>query len=106
ETVAAVENIEDILAVPELGFVFIGPLDLSVALGQPNELDHPDVAAAVETVRGAAVDAGVSVGGLGFGMDDVNEKAANGYSLLNVGSTTGALQQTVTGWLDAFDGRR
>ncbi|UWG46523.1 2,4-dihydroxyhept-2-ene-1,7-dioic acid aldolase [Halanaeroarchaeum sp. HSR-CO] len=105
ETVAAVENIDDILAVPELGFVFIGPLDLSVALGQPNELDHPDVAAAVETVREAAIDAGVPVGGLGFGMDDVNEKAANGYSLLNVGSTTGALKQTVTGWLEAFDER-
>jgi 2-dehydro-3-deoxyglucarate aldolase len=106
ETVAAVENIEDILAVPEIGFVFIGPLDLSVALGHPNELDHPAVEEAVETVRTAAVDASVPVGGLGFGMDDVNEKAANGYSLLNIGSTTGALQQTITEWLEAFDERR
>jgi 2-dehydro-3-deoxyglucarate aldolase len=103
ETAASVENLDDILAVPDLGFVFIGPLDLSVSLGHPGELDHPDVQAAVETVRSAAVEAGVPVAGLGFGMEDVNEKAANGYQLLNLGSTTGALKETITGWLDTYD---
>jgi 2-dehydro-3-deoxyglucarate aldolase len=73
-----------------------------VALGHPGDVDHPAVQEAVETVRSAAVDAGVPVGGLGFGMDDVVEKAANGYQILNLGSATGAIQQTVTGWLDAY----
>ncbi|WP_284007421.1 HpcH/HpaI aldolase family protein [Haloarcula pelagica] len=104
ETAAAVENIDAILDVPDLGFVFIGPLDLSISLGHPGELDHPEVLDAVETVRAAAVEAGVPVGGLGFGMDDVNEKAADGYQLLNLGTTTGALQRTVTSWLDAYEG--
>ncbi|MFC6940727.1 HpcH/HpaI aldolase/citrate lyase family protein [Salinirubellus sp. GCM10025818] len=103
ETEASIENLDDVLAVPELGFVFIGPLDLSVSLGHPGEIDHPTVQDAVETVRSKAVDAGVPVAGLGFGMDDVNEKAANGYGMLNLGSTTGALQQTVTGWFDAYE---
>ncbi|WP_135533920.1 HpcH/HpaI aldolase family protein [Halostella pelagica] len=102
----SVENLDEILAVPELGFVFIGPLDLSVSLGHPGEVDHPDVQDAVETVRSRAVDADVPVGGLGFGMDDVNEKASNGYQILNLGSTTGALQQTVSGWLDDYEGER
>ncbi|WP_178917877.1 HpcH/HpaI aldolase/citrate lyase family protein [Natronomonas gomsonensis] len=104
ETKASVENLDEILAVPELGFVFIGPLDLSVSLSHPGEIDHPDVQDAVETIRSKAVDAGVPVAGLGFGMDDVNEKAANGYQMLNLGSTTGALEQTVTGWFDAYEG--
>jgi 2-dehydro-3-deoxyglucarate aldolase len=103
ETEASVENLDDILAVPELGFVFIGPFDLSVSLGYPGEIDHPKVREAVETVRSKAVDADVPVGGLGFGMDDVNEKAGNGYQMLNLGSTTGALKQTVTGWFDAYE---
>lgn len=106
ETTQAVEDIDAILDVPELGFVFIGPLDLSVALGHPGEPQHPDVEAAVETVRSTAVEAGVPVGGLGFGMDDVNEKAANGYQLLNLGSTTGAIGATVSGWFEAYDGDR
>lgn len=100
ETAESVENVDEILAVPELGFVFIGPFDLSVALGHPGELDHPDVRDAVETVRSAAVEAGVPVGGLGFGPDDAAEKAANGYQIVNLGSTTGALEGAVTGWLD------
>ncbi len=106
ETSESVAAIDEILDVPELGFVFIGPLDLSVSLGHPGELDHPAVEEAVETVRSAAVDAGVPVGGLGFGMDDVNEKAANGYQILHLGSTTGALQQVISGWLDGFEGER
>ena len=104
ESLEAVENLDAILDVPELGFVFIGPLDLSVALDHPGEVDHPDVQDAVETVRDAALEADVPVGGLGFGMEDVNEKAQNGYQLLNIGSTTGALQASVTGWLDAYEG--
>jgi 2-dehydro-3-deoxyglucarate aldolase len=36
-------------------------------------------------------------------MDDVNEKTADGYQILNLGSTTGALKQTVDGWFDAYD---
>ncbi|AGB32214.1 HpcH/HpaI aldolase [Natrinema pellirubrum DSM 15624] len=104
ETQSALDELDDILAVPELGFVFIGPLDLSVSLGHPGEFDHPEVEEAVERIRSAAIEADVPVGGLGFGMDDVNEKAENGYQLLNVGTTTGALQSAVTGWLDGYDG--
>jgi 2-dehydro-3-deoxyglucarate aldolase len=36
-------------------------------------------------------------------MDDVNQKAGNGYQMLNLGSTTGALEQAVTGWFDAYE---
>jgi 2-dehydro-3-deoxyglucarate aldolase len=106
ETPEAVENIDAILDGPDLGFVFVGPLDLSVALEHPGELDHPDVREAVETVRSAAVDAGVPVAGLGFGMEDVNAKVADGYQMLNLGSTTGALQGAITGWLDDYEGDR
>lgn len=103
ETEASVENLDDILSVPDLGFVFVGPFDLSVSLGHPGEIDHPTVQEAVETIRSKALDADVPVGGLGFGMDDVNEKAANGYQILNLGSTTAALEGTVSGWLDEYD---
>lgn len=106
ENEASVENLDEILAVPEVGFVFIGPLDLSVSLGHPGEITHPDVQEAVETIRSRAIEAGVPVGGLGFNMDDVNEKAANGYQILNLGSTTGALKQVVTGWFDSYEGDR
>ena len=102
ETRTAVDNLDEILDVPELGFVFVGPLDLAVSLGHPGEPDHPEVREAVEEIREASIDAGVPVGGLGFGMDDVNEKAESGYQMLNLGSTTGALKQVVTSWFDDY----
>ncbi len=37
-------------------------------------------------------------------MDDVNEKAEAGYGMLNIGSTTGALQGTVQSWLEEYSG--
>ncbi|WP_231187094.1 aldolase/citrate lyase family protein [Haladaptatus sp. DYF46] len=103
ESLEAVENIDSILDVPDLGFVFVGPFDLSVAVGSPGELDNPDVQDAVETVRSRSVERGVPVGNLGFGMEDVNEKARNGYQILNVGTTALAIQEIVAEWLNAYE---
>ena len=103
ENRAAVDDIDAILDVPALGFVFIGPFDLSVSFGHPGEVDHPDVQEAVEEVRSKAVDRDVPVGGLGFGMDDVNEKASNGYQILNLGSTAAAVESAMNGWLEEYD---
>ncbi|APW97432.1 aldolase [Halobiforma lacisalsi AJ5] len=102
----AVENLEEILSVPELGFVFAGPLDLAVATGHPGEPAHEDVEELVEEIRTGALEADVPLGGLGFGMDDVNEKADAGYQLLNLGSTTGAVQGVVRSWLTEYEGER
>ena len=104
ESPTAVDNLDEILEVPELGFVFIGPLDLAVSLGPPGEPTNPDVQAAVEEIREASLDAGVPVGGLGFGTDDVNEKVEQGYQILNLGSTTGAVKRTVSSWFDGYEG--
>lgn len=95
ETRAAVENIADIVEVPELGFVFIGPNDLSVSYGHPGDADHEDVQEAVETVRSAALANDVVVGGLAGGVDDARAKVDEGYQLLNVGSTIGAVKQSL-----------
>ncbi|MFC5971636.1 HpcH/HpaI aldolase/citrate lyase family protein [Halomarina salina] len=104
ESLRAVEHIDDILAVPDLGFVFVGPLDLSVSTGHPGEIDHPDVQAAVETIRDSCLDHGVPLGNLTFGMEDVHRKVDEGYQLLNVGSTTAALEETLGGWHEAYRG--
>ncbi|SDK79109.1 HpcH/HpaI aldolase family protein [Natronorubrum texcoconense] len=104
ENPTAVANIEEILAVPELGFVFAGPLDLAVSLGHPGEPTHEAVEEQIEEIREAALEADVPLGGLGFGMDDVNEKARSGYQLLNLGTTTGALQGVVRSWFAEYEG--
>ncbi len=48
ETVDAVENIEEIAAVPGVDIALIGPADLSIALGIPGQWDSPKLHAAIE----------------------------------------------------------
>lgn len=55
---------------PELGFAFVGPADLSVSLGRHFEKDHPDVQSAVGEVRDARLGADVP---LGWVTDDTSD---------------------------------
>jgi 4-hydroxy-2-oxoheptanedioate aldolase len=62
ESVPAVEALDEILAVPDLDAVLIGPHDLSCCLGVPEQYDHPRFLQAVHTILGKARAAGVGAG--------------------------------------------
>ncbi len=62
ESVPAVDNLESILDVPGIDAIFIGPNDLSVSLGVPDQYDHPRYLEAVEHVIGAAQNRGIPAG--------------------------------------------
>ncbi len=50
ETVEAVDNLPDIVAVDEIDVVFIGPSDLSHSYGAPGNLEHPCVQKALNRI--------------------------------------------------------
>ena len=50
ESVPALERLDELLSVPGLDAVFIGPHDLSVSLGVPEQYDHPVFERAVKTI--------------------------------------------------------
>jgi 2-keto-3-deoxy-L-rhamnonate aldolase RhmA len=62
EHAEAVANIAEILTVPGLTSVVIGPNDLAGSLGHIGEPRHPDVLAAIEVVLRAGLEASVPVG--------------------------------------------
>ncbi|MEK6594010.1 MAG: aldolase/citrate lyase family protein [Pseudomonadota bacterium] len=66
ESKAALDNIEEIAAVPGVDVIHIGTNDLSTDLGHPGELTHPDVLAAIARVAKACKAHGkfAGVGGL------------------------------------------
>ncbi len=83
ETREAVKNINEILKVPGLGGVLIGPADLSLALGSGNpapDVTSPAVEAATATVAKACVELKKLCGT--FGSPDVNARLAQGYRLM------------------------
>jgi 2-keto-3-deoxy-L-rhamnonate aldolase RhmA len=48
ETVAAVERADELLSVPGLDIVMVGPADLSISLGIPGQMEHPLLISTVE----------------------------------------------------------
>ena len=58
ETVPALEACEAIAAVPGVDVLFVGPNDLSIALGVPGQVEHPLVAAGIDRVAAACRAAG------------------------------------------------
>lgn len=103
ENRTAIKNLDDILTVPELGFVFIGPADLSISFREPFRLDHPNVADAVEAVRYAAQDADVPIGCIANDIPDAERALERGYSLLRIGGEVAAARQVLSERLRALD---
>jgi len=62
ESLPALEALDDILAVPQLDAVLIGPHDLSISLGIPEQYRHPLFDETVKTIIGKARRHQVGVG--------------------------------------------
>ncbi len=60
EHVQAVENVEEIAAIPDVDVLFVGPADLSQSMGLPGEWEHPRIWKAMELVARAARNHGIS----------------------------------------------
>lgn len=50
ESVPAMERLDELFTIPGLDGVFIGPHDLSVSMGLPEQYDHPEFESAVRTI--------------------------------------------------------
>jgi 2-dehydro-3-deoxyglucarate aldolase/4-hydroxy-2-oxoheptanedioate aldolase len=62
ETKRAVEMREELLAVPGIDAVMIGPADLSISLGVPGDFQHPLMVEAMTAVRDTCVRRGIAAG--------------------------------------------
>jgi 4-hydroxy-2-oxoheptanedioate aldolase len=79
ETIEAVGNIEDILAVPGVAGIFIGPYDLSISMGIPVQFDNPKFKEAVWHVKEACNKAGKMVLTMGMTPEDAKVKFDMGF---------------------------
>lgn len=103
EKMTAVENLEEILKVPELGFVFIGPSDLAAQMGHPTAKNHPEVEAQIEAIETACLDADVPLGGIRNQPEAIEAAVDQGYQILRIGGDLDAVEATISRRLDAID---
>jgi 2-keto-3-deoxy-L-rhamnonate aldolase RhmA len=62
EHIDAVNNIEEILSVEGVDGTYIGPYDLSMSMGLPGQIHHPEVRAAMDRVLKATIEKGLAPG--------------------------------------------
>jgi 2-keto-3-deoxy-L-rhamnonate aldolase RhmA len=62
ETKRAVQMREELLAVPGIDAVMIGPADLSISMGVPGEFQHPTMVEAMMAVRDTCLRRGIAAG--------------------------------------------
>lgn len=91
ESRMALDNLDAIAATEGVDVLFVGPLDLSVNLGIPQQFDHPEFIAAKAAVVAAARKHGKIAGMLAFEPSQVPGLLDEGFSFLATGSDGGYL---------------
>jgi 2-keto-3-deoxy-L-rhamnonate aldolase RhmA len=91
ETQAAIANLDEIAAVDGIDVLFVGPLDLSMNLGVPDQFDHPLEQEALAKVVKACRKAGKAPGILVADEHQLKTVKALGFTFVAIGSDGGAL---------------
>lgn len=86
ETMEAVKHIDDILSVPDIDVVFIGPADLSTSIGRPLEVGHPEVQEAIFTIEQAAKAKKIALGTVSGTWEQAKALYDKGYQFVSLAS--------------------
>lgn len=82
ETAEAVANLDEILSVPGVDGVFIGPMDLSTSMGHMGNPGHPEVQSAIKTIETKVLGAGKVLSTIAGTWDQAQQRYEQGYQML------------------------
>ncbi len=99
ETLDGIENADEIIATEGVDSVFLGPSDLSVALGVPGQAKHQTVLDAIEALTEKVVRAGKTAGTIARAPEDYAYWRDRGVQLFLTGAN-GLLLGTTKAYVD------
>ena len=82
ETLEAVENLKEILTVPGIDVVFIGPNDLSQAMGYPGQMKHPEVQKTIDKLVEEIHAAGKALGTVAYDLETLKKRKEQGFQFI------------------------
>lgn len=88
EHIDGVRNIRDIVCLPGIDALFIGPYDLSASMNKTGQVADPEVQKAIAMVRDTALTAGLPLGVFGVSAEAVKPYVTQGFTLLTAGCDT------------------
>lgn len=96
ETRGALDEADAIAAIDGVDLLFVGPADLSQALGRTGEFFHPDCLAAIDSVAAACRRHGKTMGAVSIGRDHSRMMLDKGCRLLSPTNDIRILQTALT----------
>jgi len=105
ETPQALDRLPAIAAVDGVDSIFIGPGDLSAAMGHLGDIAHPDVQAQLERAAKVAKQAGKPCGIVGPNPEMVERFLGYGYTWVAVGSDMSMMVGRAQEWLGRLRGQ-
>lgn len=103
ESVPALEALDDILAVPDVDAIFVGPHDLSTSLGVPEQYNHPRFLEAASTIIAKCRAASVGVGiHYSEGVEQQLAWAREGANFILNGSDASHVSRSLTSDIQRF----
>ena len=87
ETLEGIANCPGIVKVPNIDIVFLGPMDLSVALGYPGQTSHPEVVSVIEELGSKIIEAGKVAGTIVANLDQYKHYRGQGFLYCATGIT-------------------
>ena len=102
ETPEAIARLEEIAAVDGVDALFVGPGDLSSAMGQIGNIAHPDVQAAMKDAAVRAKKIGKPIGIVGPTPEMVQQFIGYGYDYVAVASDMGMMMRQANAFFAAM----
>jgi 2-dehydro-3-deoxyglucarate aldolase len=97
ENERALDTLDSILSVPQLGFAFLGPADMEMSMSGGDPLSkHPDaVSEGISDTLDACLDAGVPAGRILNDPDAAAEAVDDGFQIVRIGDDIGAVRDVL-----------
>jgi 4-hydroxy-2-oxoheptanedioate aldolase len=102
ESAEAIKNIDQIAAVDGADVLFVGPMDLSVGLGVPQQWNHPTMRSALAKVVNACQKSGKAAGIILMNEDQIEQAFADGFTVLSYSSDSAAVMKGLKSVADSF----
>jgi 2-keto-3-deoxy-L-rhamnonate aldolase RhmA len=84
EHIDAVENISDIVQVPDIDAILIGPYDLSASMGKIGEINDADVQAAITSITKTCQNADIALGIFAVSAESAQPYLQSGFTLVAI----------------------
>ena len=102
ENIGALDHLDELLALPELDVLFVGPTDLAQSMGYPGQPGHPDVEKVIAQVRRRARGSRVALGTVAGDAELSNRRIAQGFRMI-VANVPALLFRSSRALLDSID---